>query len=170
MRISIIAAVAKNRAIGKENRLLWRLPADMKFFKETTMGHPVITGRRNYESIPRAFRPLPGRTNIVLTRNSEYRAPGATVVTSLKDAIREAQTHNTDEIFVIGGGEVYRQALEQGVVNRMYLTLVDDEPAADTYFPDWDPASWREVRREYHPSDERNAQAFDIVVLDREDA
>lgn len=167
MHISIIAAVAKNGAIGKNNRLLYRLPDDMKFFKETTTGHPVITGRRNYESIPEAFRPLPNRQNIVMTRNTEFSAPGAEVVSSLEEAIQKAREYEKSEIFIIGGGKVYREAMEKDLVDRMYLTLVDAEPEADTFFPEWKDSEWERVRCDHYPANERHPFAFDICVFDR---
>src|SRR6185436_9235065 len=113
MIISLIVAVAENNVIGRNNRLPWRLPADMKFFKEKTTGHCVITGRKNYDSIPDKFRPLPDRTNIVVTRNQELELPGAIVVTSLDAAIQEAEKRNETECFVIGGGEIFKQVVDR---------------------------------------------------------
>lgn len=167
MEVSVIAAIAKNRGIGKNNRLLWRLPLDMKFFKDTTVGYPVITGRRNYESIPMAFRPLPGRQNIVVTRTLGYTAPGAKVVHSLQDAIDAAASYNTDEIFIIGGGQIYREAMASKQVTRLYLTFVDDEPEADVFFPEWNPDEWKELSHEHFPADEKHAHAFDVRVFRR---
>ena len=167
MKISVIAAIGRNRAIGKDNRLLWRLPLDMKFFRDTTMGHPVITGRRNYESIPEAFRPLPGRLNIVLTRNTDFKAPGALITSNLNDAIELAAGHNSEEIFIIGGGKVYAEAMAGGRVNKLYITHVDDEPEADTFFPEWDEKQWNMVHEERHETDERHAQAFVVRVYER---
>lgn len=167
MEISVIAAIAKNRGIGKNNRLLWRLPLDMKFFKDTTTGYPVITGRRNYESIPEAFRPLPGRQNIVVTRTQGYTAPGAKVVHSLQEAIDVAAAYNTDEIFIIGGGQIYREAMAGKQVTKLYLTFVDDEPDADVFFPDWDSDEWEELSDEHFPADEKHVHAFDIRAFKR---
>ena len=135
MTVSIIAAVAQNRAIGKDNKLLWHLPDDLRFFKETTLGHPVITGRRNYESIPEKYRPLKGRENIVLTSNSDYQAPGARLARSLEEAIEIARELDEEEIFIMGGGKVYYEAIKKDLVDRMYLTLVRAEFDADTFFP-----------------------------------
>lgn len=109
--LSLIAAVARNRVIGKNNQLLWHLPEDMKHFREVTRGKPVIMGRKTWESLPEKFRPLPGRHNIVVSRNLDYKAPGATLVSSLEDAIH--LTRSDDETFVIGGETLYRQALER---------------------------------------------------------
>lgn len=167
MRISIIAAIGSNRAIGKNNRLLWRLPSDMKFFKDTTSGHPIITGRRNYESIPEAFRPLPNRKNIVLTRQKDYLAPGAAIVHSLEDAIEQARRFTEDEIFIIGGGKIYAEAIEKNLANRMYITHVDGDFKADTFFPGWNAANWSVKTIAQHHTDERHAYSFDIRVYDR---
>ncbi len=171
MKISIIAAIARNRAIGKDNRLLWHLPADMKFFKNTTLGHPIITGRKNYESIPDIYRPLPGRQNIVLTHQDDYLAPGAIVVNDLEDAIgtaiEAAEKEGRQEVFIIGGGAIYRESLDKELVDRMYLTLVDDKPNADTFFPEWNENDW-EMRLLVHQEiDEKHDYAFDIYVFDR---
>jgi len=167
MKISLIVAIGENRAIGKDNRLLWRLPADMKFFKETTSGHPIITGRRNYESIPEAFRPLPNRKNIVVTSQRGYSAPGAIVVHSLEDAIEKARGMDTDEIFIIGGGKVYAEAMEKKLIERMYITHVHGDFEADTYFPGWNAANWSVEAVARHPADERHPFSFDIRVYDR---
>lgn len=167
MRVSVIVAMGDNRAIGKDNRLLWRLPADMKFFKETTSGHPIITGRRNYESIPEAFRPLPNRKNIVVTSQRGYAAPGAVVVHSLEDALAEARKIADGEIFVIGGGKVYAEALEKKLIDRMYITHVHADFEADTFFPGWNAADWSVETIAQHPADDRHAYSFDIRVYDR---
>ena len=133
-RVAIIAAIGRNRALGLKGKLLWRLPDDMQRFKETTTGHPVIMGRKTWESIPEKFRPLPERTNIIVTRQTGYEAPGATMVSSLPAACAAAaRAVGSDEIFVIGGGEIYSEALP--IADRLYLTLVDDAPEADSFFP-----------------------------------
>lgn len=132
MIISAIAAVARNGVIGKDNQLPWHLSEDLKFFKQTTTGHCIILGRRNYEAIG---RPLPNRTNIVLTRQSAYTAPGCTVVSSLDGAFQLARTQKETECFVVGGGEIYAQAMP--MVQRMYLTILDKDFAGDVFFPTW---------------------------------
>lgn len=164
MRISIIVAVANNGVIGRDNDLVWRLRDDMKFFSETTRGHAVITGRKNYESIPEKFRPLPHRTNIVVTRNTEYAAPGAQVVHSLQAALDAAAATGAAEAFIIGGGEIYRQALERGDVGRVLLTHVDAAPEGDTFF-DLSVVStgWDRVSHGRFEADERNEHAFEVV-------
>ncbi len=160
VRVSLIAAMAENRVIGVNNTLPWRLPADLKHFRRVTTGHHVIMGRRNYESIG---KPLPDRTNIVVTRNPDYRAPGCLVKHSLEDALAVAQ--DDPEIFVIGGAEIYRQALDRA--NRLYLTLVHARIQGDTYFPPFDEKHWRETARERHEPDERNPYACTFLVYDR---
>lgn len=132
-KLSIIAAIGKNRELGKNNQLLWRLPEDLKRFKKLTIGHPIIMGRKTHESIG---RPLPGRLNIVVTRQKKYRADGCTVTDSLDKAIQIARANDQEEIFVIGGAELYAQALP--LTDRLYLTLVDAEAEADVFFPAYD--------------------------------
>ncbi len=152
--------MARNRVIGRDNRLPWRLPADLAYFKQVTMGHPVIMGRRTWESIG---RPLPGRQNIVVSRNPGYSAPGATVVGSLDDAWRAAG--DVDEACVIGGTSLFAEALP--LADRIHLTEVDAEIEGDTYFPAFDRSQWveREVARQAR--DDRHAYPFRIVVLER---
>lgn len=132
MRISMIAALGKNRELGKNNALLWDIPEDMKHFRELTTGHAVIMGQRTYESIG---RPLPNRTNIVLTIDTEFKAPGCIVCHSLEEAFAKAREFEREEVFVIGGGSVYAQAISSA--ERLYLTLVDGEFDADVFFPDY---------------------------------
>ncbi len=146
--LSLIAAVARNRAIGKDNQLLWHLPEDMKHFRETTRGKPVIMGRRTWESLPDAFRPLPGRHNIVVTRDSTYKANGADLADSLEAAL--ALACDAEEVFVIGGEQLYRAALP--LADRLYLTKVDIAPGADAFFPEVDPADWQEEGRRECPA------------------
>jgi dihydrofolate reductase len=137
-RIAIIAALgAETRAIGNREHLLWSLPEDMKRFKELTTGHPVIMGRKTWESLPEKYRPLPNRTNIVVTRQAGYRAEGAIVVDGLSDAFLAAgKAEGADETFVIGGGQIYTDALPYAT--RLYLTLVDDVTEADVFFPEYE--------------------------------
>lgn len=141
--LSLIAAVARNRVIGKDNRLLWHLPEDMKHFREVTRGKPVIMGRKTWESLPEKFRPLPGRHNIVVSRNPNYNAPGATLADSLESAIRLAGIE--DELFVIGGETLYRQALP--LAHRLYLTKIDRDYEGDAFFPEILPGDWKETSR-----------------------
>ena len=143
--LTLIAAIARNGVIGKDNRLPWHLPADLKHFKALTTGHTVIMGRKTWESLPEKFRPLPGRRNIVVTRNRDYRAEGATVVGSLDAPIHASQTLTP---FVIGGAELYAHALP--LAQRLELTEIDADIEGDAHFPHWDRRPWREAARETH--------------------
>lgn len=167
MIVSAIAAVAQNGIIGNKGDLPWHLPDDLKYFQRITTGHHVITGRKNYESIPAKFRPLKDRVNIVVTRNTNYDAPGALVVDSLTAGLEMAHLVNEQEAFIIGGGQIYREALTMRLVDRLYLTLVHSDVEGDTYFPQLDPGEWNEVTRTRHEADERHSYAFSFVVLER---
>lgn len=160
MNISIIAAVAQNGVIGRDNTLPWHLPADLQHFKKTTTGHAIIMGRRNYEDIG---RPLPGRTNIVVTRDPRYAAKGCLVATSLDAAL--TLSPRDEEVFVIGGAQMYALALP--LARRLYLTEVKADVPGDVRFPDFDRAQWRETFRESHRADERNGYDYDFVILER---
>ncbi len=134
--ISIIVALDDKLGIGAKNRLLWRIKKDFRHFKDVTMGHPIIMGRKTHESIGRA---LPGRTNIIITRDADYSAPGCEVVHSLKEAIQLGQSGpGGSEVFIIGGGEIYRQALEQNLVDKLYLTKVSGDFNAEIFFPEYE--------------------------------
>ena len=159
--ISLIAAVAKNRAIGKDGLLLWHLPEDMRYFRETTRGKPVIMGRKTWESLPESFRPLPGRKNIVISRNPAYDAAGATLVGSLEEAIRQAK--DSEEVFVIGGADIYRQALP--LAHRLYLTEVAQDFDADAFFPDHLESDWKEISRSGQKS--KSGLEFAFAVYQR---
>lgn len=161
---SIIVAVAENGVIGKDNRLIWRLPDDMKFFKETTMGHHVVMGRKNYDSIPPSFRPFKGRTNVVLTRQTSFSEEGVYVFHELEAGLAFCKNRGEEETFIIGGGEIYRQSLEKGLVDKMYLTEINQSFKGDVYFPSFSKKEWEEVERRHHPKDERHAYAFDYVT------
>ncbi|MDO8787868.1 MAG: dihydrofolate reductase [Sulfuritalea sp.] len=153
--LTLIAAVARNGVIGIDNRLPWRLPADLKHFKALTLGHTVIMGRKTWESLPANFRPLPGRRNIVVTRDAGYRTEGATVVLSLPAAISAA---DGNEAFVIGGAELYAAALPQA--DRLQLTEIDATFEGDTFFPTIDPDQWHETARETHHDEVGLGYAF----------
>ncbi|MCW5899328.1 MAG: dihydrofolate reductase [Flavobacteriales bacterium] len=167
MIVSAIAAVADNGTIGIDGDLPWHLPDDLKYFQQVTRGHHVITGRKNYESIPLKYRPLKDRVNIVVTRNPDYDAPGAVVTGSLDEALEHARQADEREVFLIGGGQIYHEAMRRGLVQRLYLTLVHADIAGDTHFPVIDPADWRELGRTYHPPDDRHAHGFSFVTLER---
>lgn len=160
--ISLIAAISKQtRAIGKDNGLIWDLPTDMARFRALTKGHPVIMGRKTWESLPEAHRPLPGRTNIVITRDSTFAAEGAATATSIEDALAFAQqAPGSDEIYVIGGGQIYTLALPYA--DRLDLTEVDDAVSGDAYFPEF--TGFTESEREYM---EENGMRYDFVTYTR---
>jgi dihydrofolate reductase len=168
MDVAIYVAIAENGVIGRDNGLPWRLSSDMKRFKATTMGKPVIMGRKTWESFPR--RPLPGRPNIVISRDPAYPAEGAETVTSLKDALTLANAKGrclagVDEICILGGGEIYRQAI--GIADRLYVTHVLASVDGDTRFPEIDPGIWRVVSTEEHPAGEKDTHATRYVVYER---
>ena len=151
--LTLIAALARNRVIGRDNRLPWRLPADLRFFKHITQGKPLLMGRRTWESIG---RPLPGRRMIVLSRDPAYHAPGCAIARSLEEAL--AQTGAADELMVIGGAALYQQTLP--LVERLYLTRIDADVAGDVRFPEWDEQDWRLAWEEAHPADADHAWPY----------
>ncbi len=159
-RLSIIVAMTQNRVIGSNNTMPWHLPADLAFFKATTLGHPVVMGRKTYESIG---RPLPGRRNIVVTRNPTFRAPGCEVVHSVEEFL--VQERQNPEIFVIGGAGLYRSVLP--AIHRIYLTQIEAEIPGDTYFPEIKTSEWQEVSRIEKPRDLRNVYDLTFITLDR---
>lgn len=163
MKLSLIAAVARHGAIGKGNDLLWQHPLDQKHFRQTTMGCPVIMGRRTWDSLPARFRPLPGRRNIVVTRNLAWQDTGAEVAHSLDEAI--ALLSDTPRAFVIGGGELYAQAVAQA--DELVLTEIDADFEADTFFPAWDRAAFIEVGRDTHPAATPDDIGFAFVTYQR---
>ena len=160
MIISMIAAMAKNRVIGCNKQLPWHLPADFKHFKTLTMGKPIIMGRRTYESIG---KPLPGRLNIVITRNQDFNAEGVQVVASIEEALSAAG--DVEEVMFIGGANLYQQVLPKA--HRLYLTFIDLELSGDAFFPEWRGEEWREVEREHHHADEKNVYDYTFVILQR---
>jgi dihydrofolate reductase len=165
MIISLIAALTKNHVIGKNNDLPWHLPDDMKYFMQTTKGHHVIMGRKNYDSIPEKFRPLPNRTNIVVTRQRDWHGEKCLVVNSITEAVDIAKKNNESELFIIGGAEIYKLGFP--FTQRMYLTEIQTELAGDTFFPAFSKTDWKEISRKPHPIDERHNFAFDFVVYDK---
>lgn len=162
--ISIIVAAAENGAIGKNNDLLWHLPKDMAYFKKTTQGKPVIMGRKNYESIPQKFRPLPNRVNIVVSRNQSYNAEGCVLVDSIEKAIEYAKQLSENEIFIIGGAEIYAYCLKHKYVDRVYLTRVHTELEGDAFFPEINESEWKLLSSEYVEADEKHQYSFDFNV------
>jgi len=166
MNLAIIVAQAKNRVIGVNNKLPWHLPEDLRYFKQVTMAKPIIMGRNTYESIG---RPLPGRTNIVISRQEAYAPEGVKVVSSLEAAIELAESialiDGASEAMVIGGGQIYAQALEKA--DRLYLTEVDAEIEGDAWFPEFSRDDWKEVGRENFSADGPNPYNYSFIVLDR---
>ncbi len=160
MQLSIVVAMDRHRLIGRDNRLPWHLSADLKHFRQITMGKPIVMGRKTHESIG---KPLAGRTNIVVTGNPAYPAPGCVVVQSLPAAINAAQ--DADEVMIIGGARLYQQALP--LAHRIYLTQVQAAFVGDTWFPliDWD--AWQEKQRVKHEADDKNPYPYEFVLLDR---
>lgn len=165
MIVSLIAAVARNGVIGKNNDLPWHLPDDMKFFMQTTKGHHVILGRKNYDSLPEKYKPLANRTNLVVTHQKDFNAPGCVVVNSVEQALQYAQQHQEEEAMVIGGSEIYKLSLPHA--HRLYITEIHAEVDGDVFFPEFDKTEWREVLRKPHKKDERHAYAFDFVTYER---
>ncbi len=158
--VSIIVAIAANNAIGKNNDLVWSLPDDFKHFKASTFGHPIIMGRKTFESLG---KPLPKRENIVISRSENFQAEGCHVVNTLAKALQlAAQLDNTGEIFIIGGATIYEQAL--AYTHRAYVTLVHAEPEADTFLPLSHFENWIEISRDVRKKDEKNEYDFDIIV------
>ena len=167
MIISIIVAISKNQVIGKNNQLIWHLPKDMKFFMDTTMDTVVIMGRKNYESIPKKYRPLKNRKNIIITRNKTYKAEGCTIVNSIDESLKVVNNIENKEIFVIGGGEIYKKFLEKGLIDRMYITHIDQYFDGDTFFPEINYESWKSFEIHDHTKDEVNPHDFKIMVYDK---
>jgi dihydrofolate reductase len=160
MIISIIVAVAENNVIGNDNKLIWHLPKDLKHFKETTTGHYIIQGRKTFESFG---KPLPNRTTVIVTRNKNYKAEGCIVVNSLQEALDIAI--NEKEVFIIGGGEIYKQAMP--IADRIYLTKVHQSFEGDTFFPEINMKEWTELNRQDFEPDEKNKYPFSILTLER---
>ena len=159
-QISLIAAMAENRVIGRENRLPWRLPADLQHFKALTLGKPIIMGRKTWESLPGL---LPQRPHIVVTHDPQYRAEGCTVVNSIEAALEAAG--DVPEVMIVGGAAFYEQMLSRA--NRLYLTLVHAQVEGDAFFPDYDETAWHEGSRERHGADEKNPYDYTFLTLER---
>ena len=163
MRILLIAAVAKNGVIGKENDLVWKIPTDFKRFKTLTSNHYILMGRKTFESLG---KPLPNRTHLVITRNPDYQVPeGHHVFKSVEDAFIYCNKLGIDKLYVIGGGEIYKQTMP--LADELVITEVEAEPDGDTYFPEIDPNIWKVVSKENHPADEKNQYPFSFVDYER---
>ncbi len=165
MKISMIAAMGNNRVIGLNNTMPWHLPADLKWFKNTTFGCPIIMGRKTYDSIG---LPLPGRLNIILSRNKELKIKGCNVVNSLEEALQLAKQEDnpSQEIFITGGAHLYNKFLNDA--DRLYLTLIEEDFEGDTFFPDYTQLNWHEVDKITHPADDKNPYSYTFITLDRE--
>jgi dihydrofolate reductase len=162
MHISLIVATDKQGVIGKDNVIPWNMPADMAHFKQTTLGHPIIMGRKTFESIG---RPLPGRQNIVVSRQSDFSPLGVQVAHSLDQAIALAVVSHVKEIFIIGGQSIYEEALAKA--SKIYLTLIHADVKGDRYFK-YEPSEWQEVSRQHHKADVDNPFSYDFIVLERQ--
>ncbi|HIO96968.1 MAG TPA: type 3 dihydrofolate reductase [Leucothrix sp.] len=162
MKISMIAAMGKNRVIGFNNKMPWHLPADLQWFKKTTLGSPIIMGRKTYDSI--GF-PLPGRLNIILSRNKDLKIKGCSVVNSLDAALKLAREVDKDEVFITGGAHLYNKFLVDA--DRLYLTLIDETFDGDTFFPDYTQYEWEQVAKVKHASDDKNPHSYTFLTLDR---
>tara|TARA_B110000014_G_scaffold260855_1_gene251440 strand:+ start:731 stop:1234 length:504 start_codon:yes stop_codon:yes gene_type:complete len=160
--ISLIVAVSENMVIGKDNKLAWHLPDDMNYFSNMTKGHSIIMGRKNWESIPKKYRPLPERKNIVVTRNNKFEDKGAIIVNSIEKAVEKARRFDEEEIFIIGGGEIYK--LGFAYVDKLYITEIYANIDGNTYFPKWNKENWKEISRISHPKDEKHEFDFDYVI------
>ena len=163
MIISLIAAISENNAIGKDNKLMWHLPIDMKFFKNSTWGFPVIMGRKTFQEL--GNKALPGRQNIVITRQKDFKAEGVVVVHTLDDALFVARDADTNEIFVIGGGEIYKEALPKA--NRLYITRVHATLQGDAFFPVFDEKKWNCISSRPVKADDRHAYDFTIQTWEK---
>ena len=164
MLISAIVAVSRNGVIGKDNQIPWYLPEDLKFFKRTTLDHHILMGRKNYQSIG---KPLPKRTNVVITRDPYFVSTGCVVVHSIEEALQVAHDNGETEAFIIGGGEIYKQAMPY--VQKLYISEVDVEVEGDVFFPEIDKSEWDVVSEEHFPFNERNAFSFTVRVYERKD-
>jgi dihydrofolate reductase len=162
MIISLIAAVAENNVIGKDNNLPWHLPTDMKYFRDTTMGHCVIMGRKNYDSIPLKYRPLDGRTNIVVTRQKDFIAEDCVVVNSMERALEVAREENEIEVFIIGGADIYKQTI--GIADKVYYTKIHHTFDGDAFFPPVDERKWKLISKKDVAADAKNKFPFSFCV------
>lgn len=163
MIITAIVALGRNRVIGREGRLPWHLPADLRHFKAATMGHHIIMGRKTWDALPKGA--LPGRVNVVISRNKQFMAEGAVVFPALDQALEWAYRQGEEEAFLIGGAQIYQGGL--AMIDRLLLTEVDAEPEGDAHFPELRESEWEEMAREHHPADDKNSLAMDFVTMER---
>jgi len=165
MTVSIIAAVAENNVIGKDNRIIWHMPKDLKFFKQTTSGHHVLMGRKNYLSIPDKYRPLPDRTNIIVTHQMEYVAPDCHVVHSIEEGVEFARSHAENEVFIIGGGDIYEQSIE--IADKLYITWLHKNYEGDVRFPNFERDNWSVIEETRYEQDEDHECSFTITIYEK---
>ena len=151
-----------NRGIGKDNDLMWHLPAEMRFFTATTKEQIVVMGRKNYDSIPEKYRPLPNRENVVLSRNADFNAGDCKVFTSLNECVDHFSSETERKLFVIGGGQIYREALENNNLNEMFITYIDHAFEPDTFFPEFDESAWNKEQVLRYEADEKNPHGFTV--------
>lgn len=166
MIVSIIVAASENNVIGNNNDLIWSFPKDTKFFKDTTLGRHVIMGRKNFESIPHKFRPLPMRENIIITRQDNYEAENCIIVNTIESALKIAKKNGENEAFIIGGGEIYKMALDKNLIDKIYLTRIHHTFEGDTFFPQLDD-SWNEIERKEFIADENHAHNYSFLTLEK---
>ncbi|OKL40170.1 dihydrofolate reductase [Pontibacter flavimaris] len=160
--IAIVVAAAENNVIGKDNDLIWYLPADLKHFKRLTMGHPMVMGRKTYEAIG---KPLPGRTSIVITSQQDYKAEGCIVVHSLEEALTKGREMDAEQVSIIGGATIYQQALP--LTDKVYFTRVHHTFEGDAYFPELPQKEWQVVEQQFHEPDEKNKYSYTFLTLER---
>ena len=163
MIVSMIAAIANNNVIGKDNQLIWDLPRDMKFFMDTTMNRHIIMGRKNFESIPVKYRPLKNRVNIIVTRNSSYKADNCIVVSNILEGLNFARQKGEGECFIIGGGQIYQHALDQELVDKLYLTHINSDFEGDTFFPEINYEKWDSKIIFNNTVDDKNPHDFQVI-------
>ena len=161
-KVSLIVAMDKNRGIGRDNDLMWHLPNDMRFFKETTENQIVVMGRKNYDSIPEKYRPLPNRENVILTKNTSFEASNCSVFHSLDAALSAYQSDKNRKFFIIGGGQIYKLALEAKILEEMFITHIDGNYDADTFFPDFNESDWNKELLMSQAIDERHRHGFKV--------
>ena len=166
MTVSIIAAVSINNVIGKENDLIWHFPRDMNFFKDKTLGHHVIMGRKNFESIPHKYSPLPNRSNVVITKQANYIAEGCIIVNSIEESLEVARKNGDKEPFIIGGGQIYKIALDRNLIDKIYLTKVHYSFAGDTFFYELS-KEWKETERIDCKADEKHDYDYSFLTFEK---
>jgi len=167
MEVIIIVAMAKNRVIGKDNDLIWHLPKDMKFFTQQTTGNTVVMGRKNFFSIPKKYRPLPNRKNVVLTRKRDLQIDDVDIYHELEDALSALQKSGEEKIFIIGGGQIYKKSIDLDICTKMYITHINASFEGDAFFPNFDESKWSTRSIMKSEIDERNPHAFEVLEYTR---